>query len=176
MIRKCSFIFRIDTMSTKNRRYYLVIAFSLLFLSFFNTGWCCPDGWTAYRVSCYHISRDSQNWFNALKMCEIHDSYLVHIDNVDENVFITHLLQTSNTNNTWLGATDWTVEGTWLWEPHGHKMDYTNFAPGQPNNYHTQNCLLMDAAHHYQWNDLGCLTSTRHYICERGQNTGFIIG
>ena len=60
-------------------------------------------------------------------------------------------------NNTWLGATDWLEEGTWLWEPDGVRLNYTNFAPGQPNNYNTQNCLLMDALHNYQWNDLECV-------------------
>ena len=69
-------------------------------------------------------------------------------------------------NNTWLGATDWLEEGTWLLEPHGVRLNYTNFAPGQPNNYNTQNCLLMDALHNYQWNDLECVAQTRHHICK----------
>ncbi|XP_061174349.1 perlucin-like protein [Saccostrea echinata] len=159
-------------MVSSNRNYYVVLVLLLLL----KKGSCCPDGWTIYRNSCYHVSRDSQNWFNAMKICEIHDSYIIHIDDADEQGFITHLLQSSSANNTWLGATDWTVEGSWQWEPHGQKLNYTNFAPGQPNNYHSQNCLVMDRLHRYQWNDLECLSLTRHYICERGENSGIIFG
>nr|XP_022328732.1 perlucin-like protein [Crassostrea virginica] len=153
-----------------------IITLSVVLILSIQTGCCCPNGWTQYKYSCFHVSRDSQNWFNALKMCEIHDSHLVHIENFEKNNFIKHLLLSSQANNTWLGATDWLEEGTWLWEPHGVRLNYTNFAPGQPNNYNTQNCLLMDALHNYQWNDLECVALTRHYICERGENVGMIIG
>lgn len=72
--------------------------------------------------------------------------------------------------NVWLGGTDWTVEGTFVWEPYGDKMNYTNFAPGEPNNLNNENCLLIDGPdhkhHQYLWDDRDC-DKSESYICKQ---------
>lgn len=67
----------------------------------------------------------------------------------------------------WIGGSDWTIEGTWVWEPLGIKMNYTNFSPGKPNNYNGENCLSIRNYDH-KWDDDDC-DEQRRYICERRQ-------
>ena len=67
----------------------------------------------------------------------------------------------------WIGGSDWTIEGTWVWEPLGVKMNYTNFSPGKPNNYNGENCLSIRNYDH-KWDDDDC-DEQRRYICERRQ-------
>ena len=63
-------------------------------------------------------------------------------------------------NVVWLGASDWSIEGVWVWEPHGPPMNYTHWAEGRPNNRGGENCLLIDGSlnthHSYKWDDRGC--------------------
>lgn len=52
-----------------------------------------------------------------------------------------------------------------LWEPYGDKMNYTNFAPGEPNDHHhNEDCLLLDTTLH--WSDRNC-DDTHFYICKK---------
>ncbi|KAJ8308578.1 hypothetical protein KUTeg_013452 [Tegillarca granosa] len=78
----------------------------------------------------------------------------------------------------WIGGSDWTVEGEWLWEPDGIPMTYTDWYPGQPNNgmaanafpfaaqQEHQNCLAMLYDHKYKWIDSNC-DDYKHTICEK---------
>lgn len=79
-----------------------------------------------------------------------------------------HCENFSNAGNSfWIGGSDWTVEGKWVWEPLGIKFNYTNFADGRPNNYHGENCLSIRAQNH-QWDDDDC-DEQRRYLCEKRQ-------
>lgn len=69
-------------------------------------------------------------------------------------------------DNAWLGGSDWTQEGMWFWEPDGDLIQYSNFADGQPDNKHGQNCLKRaNYNQNYQWNDKDC-DESYPYICE----------
>uniref|UniRef100_A0A8W8HZ22 C-type lectin domain-containing protein n=1 Tax=Magallana gigas TaxID=29159 RepID=A0A8W8HZ22_MAGGI len=134
---------------------------------FITIGTACPVGWTPYQDSCYHVSPENESWINAMKMCEVHGSYLADILDAEENRFIVSLMHHTQSNSFWIGGSDWTVEGKWVWEPLGIKFNYTNFADGRPNNYHGENCLSIRAQNH-QWDDDDC-DEKRRYLCEKRQ-------
>ena len=78
----------------------------------------------------------------------------------------------------WLGA--YTTErhgecnpGEWIW-PHMNKtVEWTDWADGEPNDYHGEQCVVMSEYHNpffplardYFWNDVDC-NAIAHYICE----------
>ena len=63
--------------------------------------------------------------------------------------------------------------GNWTWEHMNTTIDWFDWADGQPNNYHGQNCLVMREYHDpffpwardYFWNDFDC-GYTAHYLCQ----------
>ena len=42
----------------------------------------------------------------------------------------------------WLGARDDIIEGIWMWSADGSVLNYTDWNPGEPNNYDgNEDCL-----------------------------------
>ncbi|XP_062620922.1 perlucin-like [Saccostrea cucullata] len=113
--------------------------------------------------------------FIVQKMCEIHGGTLVQIETAEEDEFIAQQMRIHSIRNTWLGGSDWAVEGSWVWEPDGKILQYSNFAPGKPNNFFGENCLDKEQSLYYQWNDEDCDTDA-YYICEKQNVIGNLIG
>ncbi|XP_078314553.1 perlucin-like [Crassostrea virginica] len=126
----------------------------------------CQNGWTINKNSCYHVSRDAESWVEAMRMCEIHGGYLARVESAEEQTFIENLLQGLHGRMYWLGGSDWSKEGSWVWEPYGSAINYTNWHHGQPDNTHNaEHCLLLDRHSRFQWMDYNC-HEPLHYICE----------
>ena len=65
----------------------------------------------------------------------------------------------------WLGGTDLSTEGEWLWRHTGSDFTYTNWRPSEPSNSgNDENCLEMDQ--NGQWNDRPC-HYVQKYVCEK---------
>ena len=87
----------------------------------------------------------------------------------------------------WIGLTDIFHDGTWVWENVGKPLNFSNWAPGEPNNFKGgQHCVAMKLGNwgnwwDGKWDDLGCenmktgnFTSedtTIGYICEAAGDT-----
>ncbi|XP_033733913.1 perlucin-like [Pecten maximus] len=138
----------------------------------------CPHGWTPNAESCYHVSRDDATWAEAQKMCESHHgSHLARIETEPEEKFIESMLRDyHHEHEYWLGASDWTVEGEWMWEPEGTaSFMYTNWKPGQPDNHGgDDNCLLIEGRSLFYWKDEDC-HDRNLYVCEKLADTDPII-
>ena len=118
----------------------------------------------------YAIFGDPLPWHDAVDYCANIGAHLVTIGSAEENDFVFGL-----TPNTWLGATDEAVEGVWEWVT-GEPFDYTNWAPGEPNNCCPPEFCGGDACtpEHYltfwgepftgQWNDVPGGES--RFVCE----------
>ena len=66
----------------------------------------------------------------------------------------------------WIGASDMAVEGEFLWLPGTAELDYSNWAPTEPDNYNNQDhCVAIDLHRNYQWADDIC-QEQRNFICE----------
>ncbi|VDH99766.1 Hypothetical predicted protein [Mytilus galloprovincialis] len=141
----------------------------VFFQIYFLTVLCnCPSGWSRYEKSCYHVSRDSASWAEAMKMCEIHGSFLAGIETDAEDQYIKTLLGAQRHSTVyWVGGSDWDNEGEWKWEPHAIPFNFTNWHKGQPNNVgNYEHCLALHRVYHYEFADNNC-HSPQHYLCEK---------
>ncbi|XP_071164168.1 perlucin-like isoform X1 [Mytilus edulis] len=141
----------------------------VFFQIYFFTVFCnCPSGWSRHDQSCYHVSRDSASWAEAMKMCEIHGSFLASIETVAEDQYMKTLLGAQrHTSSFWLGGSDWDNEGEWKWEPHAIQMKFTNWHKGQPDNSGgKEHCLSVHRSYRYEFVDNNCHDS-QHYLCEK---------
>jgi len=156
----------------------------------------CPSRWVRYKQSCYLFYRYQMNWLDASLYCREFGANLVTIDGPSENAFLFNHLRNStfrrhfttparrvNLNNwpypnsedwsiTWIGYSDLSSEGSFLWDETDSSGAYTNWGPGEPNNYlGTEHCAhfgwWLDATQRSSgiWNDARCdLRGT--FICE----------
>ena len=104
----------------------------------------------------YYCSTSVANWPTAKLNCELNGGYLAVINSEEENTFLADLL---NLHSAWIGLSDSQQEGVFEWVD-GELLSYTNWYPGQPNNYNNIQDyveLLNDG----QWND-----QYNHYTLE----------
>ena len=70
----------------------------------------------------------------------------------------------------WLGATDLTTEGTFIWESSGNLLTYKNWAVGQPNDSgQNEDCIHMWCLFkNGEWNDAPCdyISTPQTSMCE----------
>jgi hypothetical protein len=97
--------------------------------------------------------------FDAENEAQAIGGHLVTIRNDAENSWLAQMF---NTNEYWIGLTDWGSEGTWHWLS-GEPVTYTNWDGSQPDNAHagedaaTLNHMLNGQPFGLPgiWNDLG---------------------
>merc|ERR1712137_367211 len=143
----------------------------------------CPTGWMSYGQSCYHFAVDIENWMNARTMCKWHNSDLMVIETPEEQAWFKTQAYTFNHTDLddgfWLGATDWTQSGTWLWEASNQAplTGYEVWGSGQPNDRNgSEDCLAAMKYFDYLWSDEWCNWVRLQYVCERPNTAAPIVG
>jgi len=96
----------------------------------------------------YYCSLQSATWPTAKTTCEANGGYLAVVNNSAENEFLANLLIQQS---AWIGCTDVNSEGHFQWV-NGDALTYTNWYPGQPNNYNG-NQDYVEMLSNGQWND-----------------------
>lgn len=104
------------------------------------------------------------NWADAKEKCqEKYGTTLASIHSNQENFLMKSFL---GNNNAWVGLFDLALEkqNNWKWDDLS-TVQYTNWAPGEPNNANGEDCV-----HIYPdgtWNDIDCLNSAvnKKYVC-----------
>ncbi|KJU85686.1 C-type lectin domain protein [Candidatus Magnetobacterium bavaricum] len=92
-------------------------------------------------------------WADAKANCEKLGGYLATVTSDSEEQFIVNSF--NQKYESWLGATDAEVEGTWKWIT-GEKWGYTDWNPVEPNNKEgNENCLVY-AGSFGHWLDYSC--------------------
>jgi hypothetical protein len=66
----------------------------------------------------------------------------------------------------WIGLTDDSQEGVWEWLPSTETSGFADWAPGQPDNGHNEDCAVMAHYVNYHWNDDQC-DNSHNFICEK---------
>ncbi|XP_069038822.1 CD209 antigen-like protein B isoform X2 [Lepisosteus oculatus] len=125
----------------------------------------CPRGWVFFSCKCYYFSIDEKNWKDSHTACKKQGADLVIINNREEQEFIWR--QTKGNKNKWIGLTDASMEGIWMWVD-GSRLTTGYWDDNQPNNQNgIQDCVVADPkSHSFQnWNDLDCNSSWQR-ICE----------
>jgi hypothetical protein len=135
----------------------------------------CGTGESLFGGHCYVALTTAQGFDQAASACAARGSgwALATVTSVSENQFVSGLI---GSNESWLGATDRTTEGTWVWA-NGQTFwtggvnggpaagAYVNFTSDEPNDAGGADCLRMIAGG--QWRDIAC-TSSYRAVCEKG--------
>merc|ERR1712029_50918 len=149
----------------------IISAFALLLLGGQNASAECPDPWTDLGyLGCFHFAEESDfvNWYAAQHYCNDLDenAFLAEILDEETQLVLTALADELPDIGWWLGATDFYQEGVWRWMKSGKMMEYSAWAPGEPNNEYlpgsSEECLHLrrnaDVVGRL-WNDLPCLSN-----------------
>ena len=115
----------------------------------------------------YGIFDRKADWHSAKSFCEALGGYLTTLTSNDESDYVYHSLA-KNYKSFWIGATDEISEGDWQWV-NGENWVYTNWAEGQPDDWHNgQDYLVFNPVCPNQWDDNGPPNDNLEldFICE----------
>ena len=113
-----------------------------------------------YNGSDYYCSNDPATWPAAQQAAANLGGHLAVIGSSGENQFLANLLIA---NSAWIGMSDAATEGYYEWV-NGDPVTYTNWYPGQPNNYYGRQDYIEMLSDGY-WND-ATNTDAKEYIVE----------
>jgi hypothetical protein len=92
-----------------------------------------PDDAREFGGHRYKFYPQRRRWKEARDRCQSLGGHLVIVDSLAENAFVADVVQKSNWQDAWIGATDEAEEGKWR-NVGGELIGFTNWMPGQPNN------------------------------------------
>jgi len=138
----------------------------------------CNEGFTKFGTICYRVNKEKANFNDAKKLCRGKKAYLAKPKDAFQNEFVYNLLKGLDAP-AWMGAEDFLKRGEFIWiglsQRVGHGAEYTNWAPGQPNNKENngEHCMEIHGPDSKrdptwqagQWNDAAC-TSLRYSVCQ----------
>uniref|UniRef100_H2ZSK7 C-type lectin domain-containing protein n=1 Tax=Latimeria chalumnae TaxID=7897 RepID=H2ZSK7_LATCH len=135
-----------------------------------NSTWCrCPvhgiHNWKRYRNVCLKFFNIRTTFQGAKMHCRhiVQGGDLVSIHSAFKNQKIVQLIQSEagSCPRTWIGGHrpfPWTDGSCW---------NYSNWAPGEPNNYlGIERCLELNFPHTGLWNDFRCCFKNA-FVCEK---------
>jgi hypothetical protein len=112
-------------------------------------------------TSCYRLVMVAANWNDASLDCQNWGGGLVQVDSRAEDTLLAGRVLVQ----IWIGASDQAVEGRQVWSG-GAPLVYTNWAPGQPDDYlGIEDCTVKQRPQG-NWNDVPC-SDLNAYVCER---------
>ena len=124
-----------------------------------------PACWACNATDPWLDCTTAMTWTMAEALCEAWGEHLVVIDDQDENDAVSTLAWAETGGYTsWIGFTDATVEGTFLWVD-GSTSTYTSWNSGEPNDYAGEDCGSTNAGALGGWNDAACNT-LYPFVCE----------
>ncbi|XP_035985545.1 ladderlectin-like [Fundulus heteroclitus] len=106
----------------------------------------CPIGWSLINNRCFQYVTRSMTWAGAEKNCLSMGANLASVHDMNEyrQVQSVITMATYGSGRTWIGGTNAQETRVWFWSD-GSPLHYTNWCPGEPNNYGGyQHCLQMN--------------------------------
>ena len=79
--------------------------------------------------------------------------------------FMCNLFSGTKLGNIWLDATDSATEGTFRWTATNEVLTYTNWQPGEPNDFRGGEDCVQIFIYAIEWNDMSC-TINGSSVCE----------
>lgn len=125
-----------------------------------------PKTAVQYQGSYYQVYSGKYTWAKAKKFCKSKGGQLAVINSAKENAFLYNYIRSKGYTSAYFGATDSFCEGKWR-DVNGKKLEYTNWAPGEPNGENKKEDYAM---FYYKypsgkWND-GDFSGNVTFICE----------
>jgi len=125
----------------------------------------------SYNGGDYLFVTTPKTWNEARSACLMQGYDLVTINDSAEESFLQSQEAARSMSNVWIGYNDQSSEGLWAWT--NGSSSYTNWYPGEPNNYDgVEDCAVdrfFDPTQNIsseQWNDARCDLAFS-FICER---------
>ncbi|KAJ8267981.1 hypothetical protein COCON_G00131530 [Conger conger] len=104
----------------------------------------CPPGWTPNELHCFKYVSEKKTWADAEMNCLLLGGNLASVWSEEDQKFQVKLQKQSGTVEPfWIGLSDVHKEGTWFWSD-GTAVYYTNWAPGEPNNFKEEDCVVTE--------------------------------
>uniref|UniRef100_A0A0B6ZSS2 C-type lectin domain-containing protein n=1 Tax=Arion vulgaris TaxID=1028688 RepID=A0A0B6ZSS2_9EUPU len=126
----------------------------------------CYSGWEQYKNSCYGLGEEHVDWQDAAQFCELYNSYLVEINDEEENNWLVTYLKGKASGSVWTGGSERHHRGVWEWIPSRRPFGkFSSWYGNEPLGV-AEDCLEISAGLGYKWNDLNCLAA-RRFVCER---------
>ena len=135
----------------------------------------CNPPWVSLETGCYLFRQSNSTWYESRGECQQSGGYLIEIDSHDEHQAIVDEIHRRGWGmdlGFWIGLTDIFHDGTWVWDHLGRPLDFSKWAPGEPNNLNgLQHCAAIDPYFGSYWTDVSCdSVKTEQYgystICE----------
>lgn len=125
----------------------------------------CPKNWFQNENTCYFYEKNERlNWYAARIKCHDFGGKLSEPDTAEKMRFLINVHVLHGGHDVWVGATDDSKEGKWVWESSQTAVDFVSWQLGQPNNMAgNQHCMEMGLSN---MNDDSCL-SENNYICQK---------
>ena len=114
---------------------------------------------------CYKLFSEQLSHDLAQYQCQCTGGYtLANIPSAEVNTFLTSLV---GEQDAWIGLTDQTTEGTYLWSDATSLAGYSNWKAGQPSaaNSGVQDCVKIMGGSAGLWDDILC-SKTLAFVCE----------
>ncbi|XP_033747390.1 macrophage mannose receptor 1-like [Pecten maximus] len=130
----------------------------------------CPSGnWIEHIDRKYCIVTINYNWYQAKALCSSLGAHLPIVESDSDNNYLRGLVAHGD---VWLDATEEFHNGVFKWSSTGTAIQYTNWTPGEPNNYASQPeyCVEFGETYGWKWNDATCYAqrpTINKVICER---------
>lgn len=97
--------------------------------------------------STYTVFDQQIGWYNANFYCQKNGGNLVTVTDKDENSFVGSLIHGGKSDGYWMGATNLTGKGEYLWTT-GESFEYKNWCRNNPSNsdpvYGTDHFVMME--------------------------------
>lgn len=109
--------------------------------------------WEIYPVTGHqYMLTDYMSWPEANALATQKGGYLATINTANEEAWLIETF--GGSEEYWIGFNDIEQEGVWVWTS-GINSTYTNWGPGEPNNYNNEDVAVMNSmASPGYWNDI----------------------
>jgi hypothetical protein len=115
----------------------------------------------------------SFTWLEAKADAESRGGHLMTITSAQEQSALLMILPSAVTSRAWIGLTDRFVEGHFRWVT-GELSNFTNFEPGEPNNFNGDEDFVRFFVDAGTWNDSGA-AAMFPYVLEQGFYTNPLV-
>ncbi|GAB6025966.1 hypothetical protein CHUAL_011935 [Chamberlinius hualienensis] len=164
----------------------LLFTFTIFLSKFCTQTIECPCDFVRLKNHCYYFGTVKVDWHRAKTHCEELFARLAYpIDSNENDELKSHLNTTykkKNMEDWWLGGSDESNEGNWMWIAIGSNITYQDWWVGEPNDAclakrdkpnnvdsrycKEENCLSYRESFNWQWNDNCCEIMLLGKLCE----------
>ena len=168
-------------LTNKKKRWLLLFDFSIaailtasiacLVFTCVNVKTCPTDfnKFRAYRGQCYRLSNRRGTWSEAHSDCKARNGYLLEMYSFGEQTYLYEGIRYANEDGKitlWIGASDHSLSGQFLWNKTNLQPQVANWASGFPSKKTSPTtCVMLLNEMRFPWINVECIEES-HYICK----------